>query len=141
MPTIELQRAQNRLLLLWMLGSAVVFLFTLFKTFDPSATSMNKIWSWTIPSIFPTLLLIAGARAGTAIANQKGKEKEVDRLFFRVTVGVSAFYLITVFTTLWAAVHWSSDSLEFLATSSFYLGALQGLTSATLGAFFVSRKH
>ena len=141
MPTIGLQRAQNWLLVLWTIGGGVVFLVTLLKGFDPSVTSVNRFWSWTIPSIFPTLLLIIGARAGAAIADRRGQEKEVDRLFFHVTVGVSAFYLTTTFTTLWAAIHWSNNSLDVLATSSYYLGPLQGLTSASLGAFFVSRKH
>jgi hypothetical protein len=141
MSTIGLQRAQNRLLVLWTVGGGIVFLLTLLKAFDPNATSMNRFWSWTIPSIFPTLLLIIGARAGSAIADRRGQEKEVDRLFFLVTVGVSAFYLVTAFITLWAAIHWSTNGLDFLATSSYYLGPLQGLTSASLGAFFVSRKH
>jgi len=137
METIDLSKAQMRLLITWLIGSMPAFIYVFVKTLDPEASGIEKVWGWLMPTIMPTLLMVAGTCAGVALAKQTSRE--VNRLFYQISVCISVFYLLAVFCTVFVSLR-STNAVDDLNKSSIFIGSLQGLASACLGAFFVSKK-
>ncbi|MGI8773200.1 MAG: hypothetical protein ACR2JE_17390 [Acidobacteriaceae bacterium] len=141
----DLARAQVRLVLVWLIGALPSFVLVFAKTFEPGPpglepgpTGIDKIWSWLMPAIMPTLLLVVGTAATAAITDNAASK--VNKTFYGIAIGISSFYLLVLFITILVAMQWSINSMDALDRGSLYLGPLQGLASASLGAFFVSKK-
>jgi hypothetical protein len=101
-------------------------------------SATEKAWSWAIPTVLPTLLLILGTVARPS-ANARSS-KSVDQFAFRVTLGLSAFYLLCIVATPLLRPPMTGDrsTIEIMALSNFWLGPLQGLIGLALGFFFAS---
>ena len=60
--------------------------------------------------------------------------------FFRLSGGLSALYLATVAATLYLQPLTPWGPLELMQRSNLWLGPMQGLVVASLGAFFVRQQ-
>ena len=137
---MDLMAGQRKLVLIWLIGSSPVILLVLIRTLGPNAADIEKVWSWLLPSVMPTLSLVVGTYAATALSESR-KPRSVDAVFFRVAAALSVAYLLIVTV----AVAWypfaASFALQTLERVGLILGPLQGLVSACLGVFFVSQKQ
>lgn len=137
---IDLNIAQRRLVVVWLTGSIPMTALMLARTFGPNATDIERVWSWLLPSIMPTLSLVIGTYAATALS-QIDRPRTVDRVFFRVAVALSIAYLIIVTLAIFLYPASSQPALVTLDRIALVLGPTQGLVSACLGVFFVSHSR
>ena len=137
---MDLQAAQQKLVLIWLIGSAPVLVLMMVRTLGPNSEGIERVWGWLLPTIMPTLSLVVGTYAATALTESDG-HRTVDVLFFRVGVALSVAYLLIV--TLAIALYPFSPppALLTLDRIGIVLGPVQGLVSACLGVFFVSQKR
>jgi hypothetical protein len=128
---------QKRLATLWFAGAAAPFLLlftqTAFGKFGPDPT---EAWGWYSQAVVPTLALIVSVLVMESRGRTAG-ERRADAFLFKLAFGLSAAYLVIVTLTLlmqpFAMTAWES----WLKQSNLWLGLMQGVVSASLGAFFV----
>jgi hypothetical protein len=133
-------RSQTMLAGVWLIGGGLIFVLVLAQTLGGKyAGQVEKAWSWLIPTIVPTLLLIVGAVAYEARQPAR-KGATVDGLAFSVTCGLSLFYLVLVIVTVLVQPFTAMTPLELMSVSHLWLGPVQGLVSIALGVFFASRE-
>jgi len=84
----------------------------------------------------PTLSLIVGVLV-LDVTSGRDAEKKVDSFFFWLAFLLSAVYLVLVATTLFLQPFTGVPLRGLMKLSNLWLGPLQGLVAAALGAFFV----
>jgi len=137
MSALTMTGARKKLALVWLLGGGLLFLVVLFQTvFGLYGERADRAWAWLLPTIMPSLSLVVAV----LVADVKGKTfkiASVDPFVFRVAFWLSVVYLVVVALTIF--LHPVSDMtpLELMEASSLWLGPLQGLVTAAIGAFFV----
>lgn len=146
---MRLSDCQRRLLLVWYIGAAPTFLVliaqTLLSLYEGYGLNANEVWGWFLPSVMPTLLLVTGVVAAEA-RNPSPQEQTVERYYFRLAFGLSLFYLVVVNLILLAMpfilqqVDEAQDIIRYLNKSNLFLGPVQGLVGAAMGAVFTSTK-
>jgi hypothetical protein len=130
---------QGRLASVWFAGAALVFTLVLVQTLAGKyGDRAGTAWGWLMPAILPTLSLITGAIAYNA--SRPKRDITVNRLAYRVALGLSIFYLLLLLTTLLVEPLIPVTPLQILEMSDFWLGPVQGLVGLSLGAFFVSAR-
>jgi len=138
---------QKKLGVLWFSVAALLFLFLVvqsilgvyrYHTETGVQNLTSDAWGWFLPTLMPTLSLIAAVFA-TDVARGENAIPTVDRFFFRMAFSLSVLYLAVVVMSLLGTTLFSPDPLSDLKTSNLWLGSLQGLASAAIGAFFVKR--
>ena len=97
-PRMDLLGGQRKLLLIWLLGATPAVLVLLVRTFQNS-DDIERVWSWLLPSVMPTLSLVVGTYAATALTEVQ-QPRNVDVLFFRVSVALSLAYLAIITLTV-----------------------------------------
>ena len=130
---------RKKLATIWFSLSGILFIILIIQTLlGRFGESIQEIWSWFLPTIMPTLSLIITVVVvdGTASA----KEIEVDPFLFRLASILSVAYLFAVLATFLFEPFSESPFVDLAQQSSLYLGPFQGLTSASIGAFFVKKK-
>jgi hypothetical protein len=137
---IDLLAGQRRLVLIWLIGSSPVLVLMLFRTLGSNAGGIERVWGWLLPTIMPTLSLVVGAYASTALTESEG-HRTVDRLFFRIATSLSVAYLVIVTLAISLYPLSSPPAVLALERIGIVLGPVQGLVSACLGVFFVSNRR
>jgi hypothetical protein len=134
---LSVQTCRKRLAVLWALVGAVLFIVVVIQSMlGRYGDRVEDAWKWFLPTIMPTLSLIVGV----LVIDFKSSEKIVkvtDGFLFWVAFCLSAIYLAIVALTFFIQPFTSVPLLELMNRSNLWLGPLQGLTSASLGAFFV----
>lgn len=139
---IDLLVGQRKLVMIWLIGSAPVILLMLIRTLGPNATDIEKVWSWLLPSVMPTLSLVVGTYAASAL-KEADAPRTVDAVFFRIAVALSVAYLLILSVAIAAyplTATPAAPALRTLERVGLILGPVQGLVSGCLGVFFVSQK-
>ncbi|QXD14192.1 hypothetical protein GQ464_012095 [Rhodocaloribacter litoris] len=137
MPLLK-SRCQKRLAVLWFTGGGLIFLLLLLQTFlGRYGDQAREAWSWFLPTIMPTLSLIAGVIASDALG-RSARAARVDPFTFRLAYALSVVYLAIVSLTLLLSPFSPLPQLELMRLSNLWLGPLQGLAGAVLGFFFVA---
>jgi hypothetical protein len=137
---MDLLVGQRRLLLIWLLGATPAVVLLLARTFGPNADEIERIWAWLLPSVMPTLSLVVGTYAATALT-ESPDTKSVELLFFRVAATLSVAYLAIVTLAIWLYPLSPQPATKTLERVGLVLGPVQGLVSACLGVFFISHKQ
>lgn len=138
---LPLFQCQQRLAVLWFLGATPVFLVVFVQTLrDVYGDRTQEVWSWLLPTLLPTLLLITGVVAADAIRKAAQHAVSVDKFFYRLTAALSIGYLVLVNAVFFLRPFSPLDPLVLLQRASLFLGPLQGLLAAALGVFFSSKK-
>jgi len=134
---ISTRTCKKRLAILWFTASLILFvLLVLQSVFGKYGAKMEDAWGWFLPTVMPTLSLVIGVLVFDATA-AGGTEKEVESFIFRLAFCFSAVYLALVALTVLIQPFTSLSPLELMKRSNLWLGPLQGLVAAVLGAFFV----
>lgn len=128
--------AQRRLLTLWCISFFIMFLFMIIRTAgNIYGEKTNDAWSWFLPTIVPTFSLMVTV----AVAQQTDEQQSSKFLYFLAFV-LSLFYHILVLFTILNPIPNDNTPIEMMKVSNLWLGPIQGLVAASLGAFFVKNK-
>lgn len=128
--------AQKRLLILWTISGLFLFLLMVLRTSgNIYGEKTNDAWSWFLPTIFPTLSLMVTV----AIADQRSNEQS-NKFLYKLAFFLSGFYHLLVLFTILNPIPNVNTPLQMMKVSNLWLGPLQGVVAATLGAFFVRSK-
>ena len=136
-PTIK---AQKNLLALWAIGALCLFILIIIRSAGGIyGSKVDEAWAWFLPAIMPTFLLMVTV-AIIDFTQQTATAKQSDKFLFRLAFGISLFYLLLVTFTLLNPIATNDSPIIVMKQSSLWLGPMQGLVSAILGAFFIKSK-
>ncbi len=138
---IDLERARNRLATVWYGGALIAVLIAIAQSITNRFDSITQdFWSWFTPTIFPTVALITGVIAGTALDEDR-ERRTVKRFFFRVALGLSLVYLLVLIAVMLAEPFAGTHDMHYFTNTTIYLSPMQGVVLAAIGALFNSRKR
>ena len=129
---------QRRLAILWFAGAAVPFAILLASTsrFMEYPGGLEEVWGWFSQTLLPTLALIVGVLV-TESRGQASAKRKADGFLFVFAFVLSSVYLLVVTLTVLVQPFFTITPGPWFKWSSLWLGVLQGLVSAFLGAFYV----
>ena len=125
-------------MLAWFLGIAPSFVLVTIRTLTEYRPEAQDVWAWFSPVVAPTLSVIIGGYIASARAADV-RNRRVDGFLYRVSLGVSAFYLTIIFVLVIVTSGldvW--DALDTFRAANLPLGLVQGVVTALLAYFFVS---
>jgi len=132
--------SRKRLAIVWFCGAGILFVILLFQSFFGFyAGRLKEAWAWFLPNFFPTLTLIVSVLVGEA-GQKNAKSQTVDSSLFWLASGLSFIYILVAALTILLAPFSDQTPLQLMAMSTLWLGPLQGLVTAAMGAFFVAKK-
>lgn len=121
---------------LWFASSGTIFLlFLLQSLLGKYGARVGEAWGWLLPTIMPTLSLIIGVLIADVFGQEKS-DRLVDRFFYRLTLGLSVVYLLSVLLVILVQPLSSLTPYELMSQTSLWLGPFQGIVAAAIGAFF-----
>ena len=135
---MTLSKSKWTLAWIWLVGAGLILTLMVGQSlFDVYGARTEDAWSWYLPTVMPSLSLILGVlvadfRAGKANPDDRRKPGPL----LGLAIGMSVFYLAMVALTLLVQPFLATPPLELMQRSNLWLGPLQGLAAATLGAFF-----
>ena len=136
---IPVAASRRRLATVWFIGAGLLFVLLLLQSiFGKFGDKASEAWYWLLPTIMPTLSLIMGVLVSDTLGSVK--TNTVDQFMFRLSFFLSIAYMLVVSLTILLSPFSEQPPLELMNLSNLWLGPFQGLVSAALGAFFVSRK-
>jgi len=128
---------KRRLATIWFAGAGFVFFVVVLQSLlGRYGEEVNRAWGWLLPTVMPTLSLIIGQLVFDAVEGSGG-DKLIDRFLFRLTVWLSCAYLLAVFLVILLPPVSQIGPIELMTEANVWLGPVQGLVAAALGAFFV----
>ena len=133
--------AQKKLMLLWCISALIAFLFMIVKSIgDMYGSKTDDAWSWFLPTILPTLSLMITV-AVIDFTQTPNDDKQSDIFLFRIAFWLSFIYLFLLIFTVLNPMNYDAGPIDLMKKSNLWLGPLQGLVSAALGAFFIKSKN
>jgi hypothetical protein len=136
---MNMHRCRWGLLITWFLGFIVPFSVLVAQTiFGFYGDKADEAWSWFLPTILPTLLLIVGVLVSDFLG-PSGKVEFANRSMFFFALVVSILYLLTVSSTILVKPFTPFTPLEMMKLSNFYLSPFQGFAAAVVGVFFLGK--
>ncbi len=133
--TISLRTCKRTLSILWFTGGMALFVLIALQSMRGLfGAKVEEAWAWFLPNLMPTLTLIIGVLVFDASASRP--DRRIDRTFYHLTLALSAIYLLLV-ALIPLLQPFQAAPLDQMHRSSLWLGPLQGLVAAALGAFFV----
>ncbi len=138
---VSWEKCKKSLAMVWFSGSGIIFLLLIIQSNTgryPGFTS--EVWEWFLPTIMPTLSLIIGVLVLDA-SEKSSNIKTIDRFLFRLSLSLSIVYLVVVAQTILIKPFTLTPALDLMKQSNLWLGPLQGLVAASLGAFFICGKR
>ena len=137
---IPLETARNAMAIVWFPGAGVLFAILAVQTIlGRYQGSVQEVWAWFQPTVFPTSALILGVIGATALQADSDK-RTVRRFFFKLSLGLAIFYLIMLLAVLlidpFAPVH----GIELFNLASYFLAPLQSLVVAAIAVLFTSQE-
>ncbi|WP_339137592.1 MAG: hypothetical protein WGN25_05845 [Candidatus Electrothrix sp. GW3-4] len=138
---IPVGESQKRLVIIWFAGSGFLFALLFFQTvLGKYGSAAKEAWALMLPTFVPALFLIIGTLIADATSVSDPDETvTIDRFFFRLAEFLSIAYLTTVILTILLSPFSQISQLELIKLSNLWLVPFQGLVTAALGAFFVSK--
>ena len=135
---MTLSRSKWVLAVIWLVGAGLILMLMVGQSlFDVYGARTEEAWSWYLPTVMPSLSLILGVLVADFRAEKAGPgSRRKSGPLLGLAVGVSIFYLAMVSLTLLVQPFLTTPPLELMQRSNLWLGPLQGLAAATLGAFF-----
>jgi hypothetical protein len=136
---IDLDRARRFIAIVWFAGGGLCFALMIVQSIiGRFAGVAQEMWAWFTPTIVPTVSLIIGVLASTALEDDTGRT--VKKFFYHASVGLSLAYLIILLLTMLLEPLAGEHNMAYFRFSNFWLAPMQGLVVAALGALFNSRK-
>lgn len=137
---LPLLYCQRSLLITWLVGLSPALLIMIVRTLLGGYSGREQdVWAWFVPMFLPTISLMIAAYSSTVLKEQM-ELITVDRFFYQLSLGFSAFYLVLLASVIAYQPFSNTYALETLSRSSIFLSVIQGMTSGCIGVFFVSQK-
>lgn len=134
--TVSMSRCKRRLATVWFLGAGTIFFVVYLQTiFGRYGDKTTEVWSWLLPTVIPTLSLAIGVLVMDGLG-KGAKVARADEFLYRLTLGISCAYLISVFFLFLLQPFTTVPPLQLMQQSNLWLGPFQGLVAAGMGAFF-----
>lgn len=135
--TVGMDRCRTRLAILWFSLSALIFALVLLSCLGGYyGTDFAWVWGWLLPTLMPTLSLIIGVLVVEALRPPR-LDRRIRPFLYRLAFGLSCAYLALVLLTFVAQPYTALPPHLLLEKSQLWLAPVQGLVTASLGAFFV----
>ena len=135
-------KCRKRLALVWFIGSGLLSFVVVLQTMGGKYAEYSKeVWDWFIPNFLPTLMLMIGVFVTQATGRAEQAER-VNRFLFRLALAISLVYLLLLALPILGLPFVCTkpkEIVDFLRQSDLWLRPAQGLVTASLGGFFVSR--
>jgi hypothetical protein len=148
-PMLPLEKARWRLAAVWFIGAGIIaIILALQSLFDVYGSRVQEVFGWLLPNVVPTLSLMMGVFAAVALVQDAETDAmEVRTPFFWLALGLSTFHLICLLLVICVQPLLPShtlsngepDTMRSFVVSNLFLGPLQGLVAAALGALFFSK--
>lgn len=138
---INLDKARWQIAKVWLIGSVIPFLAMVIQSVlgkHGGSDGIQAAWSWFLPNIMPTLLLILGVLGSSAF--QRG-DRVVRDQFLELSWWLSAVYLFVVTSTLLLEVISVMEPAKLMTVSNYWLTPLQSLTAAAIGVLFTTQEE
>lgn len=105
---------------------------SLFARYEPRT---RDVWDWLLPSLMPTLMLVAGAIAATRRPGSHDEQAPKALVFW--AIGLSSLYLLFVASPFVLPAFIGQAPFTLIDRITLFIGPFQGLVSAIVGVFFV----
>lgn len=141
---IEFSKAQKRIATLWFLSSLIIFfVFFLQTVFGKFENNIKEAWGWLLPLVLPNLTLMLSIFFSDLHQQKKSEYNlfETDIFFYRLTLGISFFYLGTILLIILLQPLSTKSIFQLMSDSSIFLGPIQAIVSGSIGLFFINRKQ
>jgi hypothetical protein len=148
---LRLDKARWGLAITWLPSCAVLFLIFVIQSIAGAyGTQAQRAWGWALPTFLPTLALMISVFAADAFRIADASIVYVRRSFYRLSLGLSIFYLLIVFLSVLAqpfigtasnATDLATARLELLELSNIWLSPLQSLVVAAIGVLFFLKEE
>jgi len=156
---MSFEKCKKVLAAIWLVGFIVPFLILSAQTLQGTFWSGKESEAWALftPMVLPTIGLIIGVLVADA-TNPSSEDRKITSTIFWVTLVLSVLYLGLVNAIFIAMPSLAANAgdvtavadpgkdaaktsvlLDSFKRSGLMLGAIQGLVTATLGVFFVSK--
>ncbi len=134
--TINFFEARKKLIYLWLIGSAILFLFFSFQTLGGRYIGIEtEAWGWFLPNFFPTLLLMVGAFFGN-IGRETAQVQIINKSYYIICLFLSSFYLCILFLILLLYSKSHRNILDYYRGNTIILTTIQSVVTLCIGAFF-----
>jgi hypothetical protein len=131
--------AKKKIATLWFSYALVLFLIIFFQSIMGKFEDKNQIaWGWFLSNVMPSLSLMLSIFLAD-VRNQNNDDTEIDRFYYRLTMGLSILYLTLLILILLMQPLIAKPIITLMNESSIYLGPFQGLVSGSLGLFFIQK--
>jgi hypothetical protein len=136
-----LDNARNSLTVVWFVGAALSFILLAAQSImGKFENSLQDVWGWYTPTVFPTSALILGVIGATAL--QPGYDKRVVKtFFFKLSRALCAFYLLILLLTMLLAPFSPMQGMELFTMSNYWLSPIQSLVVAAITVLFTSHER
>jgi hypothetical protein len=139
MKNMNMKKAKNILMLIWLVLSGFMFIILFIQTIGGSkyGNMVNEVWAWFLPLLMPSLTLIVSSvvAEATGLVQQKTR---VNSTIFIMALSLSSLYLLSLLVIV--LLTFVDQPIALMQRSSIALGPLQGLVSSSIGIFFISSK-
>jgi ABC-type nickel/cobalt efflux system permease component RcnA len=137
---IPLDTARNNLTVVWFVGAALSFILLAAQSILGKFETLQEVWGWYTPTVFPTSALILGVIGATAL--QPGYDKRVVKtFFFKLSRALSAFYLLILLLTMLLAPFSPLQGMALFTKSNYWLSPIQSLVVAAITVLFTSHER
>jgi hypothetical protein len=136
-----LDNARNSLTVVWFVGAALSFILLAAQSImGKFENSVQDVWGWYTPTVFPTSALMLGVIGATAL--QPGYDKRVVKtFFFKLSRALCAFYLLILLLTMLLAPFSPKQGMELFTMSNYWLSPIQSLVVAAVTVLFTSHER
>jgi hypothetical protein len=134
---VPIAHCKRLLATIWFVGGGIIFFLVLTQSlFDRYGDQVSRVWGWLLPTVLPTLSLIIGQLVFDAVQGGLA-DRTMDRFLFRLTAWLSCGYLLAVFLVIVLTPFSTLGPIQLMTEANVWLGPVQGLVAAAMGAFFV----
>lgn len=137
---VALDRARNSLIVVWFVGAGLSFcLLAAQSVLGKYENSLQEVWGWYTPTVFPTSALMLGVIGATAL--QPGYDKRVVKaFFFKLSRALCVFYLLLLLLVMLLEPFSPMHGMTLFTVSSYFLSPIQGVVVAAITVLFTSHE-
>jgi hypothetical protein len=149
---LPLEFVRWRLAMVWFPTGGLIFLLLIGQSIGGVyGAELQTVWGWALPNFLPTLALMVSVFTAEALRPYRENSALVRRNFYLLALSLSIFYLLAfllsilvqpILQLLNAKEEGGVEArIELLQISNIWLGPLQGLVIAALGALFFLKEE
>ncbi|WP_143305640.1 hypothetical protein [Chitinophaga vietnamensis] len=132
--------AKKKIAIFWFVVSAIIFTIVFVQTLGGKfEDNSQEAWGWVTSAILPNLTLMLSVFLFD-IKAAAPERSFVDIFYYRITIGLSIFYLGVIILMILLQPLTNKPLLQLMKESSIYMGPFQGLVSGAIGLFFVKQQ-